>query len=91
MLACLQSVLYYVRAGDGKIRVVPYIPGDLNQLWIRDQQGFIHNRMYPNKVLDIYGTLVDLSITKPLSVIHSTLFVLVIMSECFERMFRRTR
>jgi hypothetical protein len=32
---------------------MPYQPGDPNQQWERDPQGYIRNRVHRNKVLDI--------------------------------------
>lgn len=39
--------------GDQRLRVMPYQPGDPNQQWERDPQGYIRNRVHRNKVLDI--------------------------------------
>jgi len=39
--------------GDQNLRIMPYQPGDPNQQWERDSQGYIRNRVNRNKVLDI--------------------------------------
>jgi len=39
--------------GDQRLRIMPYQPGDPNQQWERDPQGYIRNRVNRNKVLDI--------------------------------------
>lgn len=41
--------------GDQSLRVMPYQPGDPNQQWERDAEGYIRNRVHRNKVLDIFG------------------------------------
>lgn len=41
--------------GDQSLRVMPYQPGDPNQQWERDAQGYIRNRVQRNKVLDIFN------------------------------------
>lgn len=44
--------------GD-QLQVKPYKPGDVNQMWERDSDGYIRNRHDKTKVLDIFGKRTD--------------------------------